>query len=122
MLNKTKQAGACCWSSCVLQVDECLRVVGHQRVFAVGDATDVKETKLGYLAKAQVLLMCSGVTALWHLRSQAGACGVQLLWHPARRFLACHRDFGDGKIEGRASCQASWWQLPQLLVRLYFML
>lgn len=37
-----------------VQVDQYLRVKGHQRVFAVGDATDVKETKLGYLAKAQV--------------------------------------------------------------------
>ncbi len=41
-----------------LQVDECLRVLGHDRLFAVGDATDVKETKLGYLAKAQV---CHGI-------------------------------------------------------------
>jgi hypothetical protein len=39
----------------LFQVDQYLRVVGHQRVFAVGDATDVRETKLGYLAKAQVL-------------------------------------------------------------------
>lgn len=40
-----------------LQVDEYLRVLGHDRLFAVGDATDVKETKLGYLAKAQVCAM-----------------------------------------------------------------
>jgi hypothetical protein len=40
---------------CTVQVDHHLRVIGHQRVFAVGDATDVPETKLGYLAKAQVL-------------------------------------------------------------------
>ena len=39
----------------LFQVDQHLRVVGRQRVFAVGDATDVPETKLGYLAKAQVL-------------------------------------------------------------------
>lgn len=39
----------------LFQVDQHLRVVGHQRVFAVGDATNVPETKLGYLAKAQVL-------------------------------------------------------------------
>lgn len=39
----------------LFQVDQYLRVVGRQRVFAVGDATDVPETKLGYLAKAQVL-------------------------------------------------------------------
>ena len=42
-------------SSYSYQVDQYLRVMGHQRVFAVGDATDVPETKLGYLAKAQVL-------------------------------------------------------------------
>ncbi len=36
------------------QVDEHLRVEGFRDVFAVGDATNVKETKLGYLAAAQV--------------------------------------------------------------------
>ena len=41
-------------SMCAMQVDEHLRVIGHDRIFAVGDATDVKETKLGYLAAAQV--------------------------------------------------------------------
>ena len=35
-------------------MDENLRVEGYSDVFAVGDATNVKETKLGYLAAAQV--------------------------------------------------------------------
>ncbi len=37
-----------------VQVDENLRVEGFSNVFAVGDATNVKETKLGYLAASQV--------------------------------------------------------------------
>ncbi len=41
-----------------MQVDEYLRVLGHENVFAVGDATDVPETKLGYLAQAQARAAC----------------------------------------------------------------
>ena len=37
-------------------MDEHLKVEGFNNVFAVGDATNVKETKLGYLAAAQVPL------------------------------------------------------------------
>ena len=48
------QAGRGCRLLQCVQVDENLRVEGFSNVFAVGDATNVKETKLGYLAAAQV--------------------------------------------------------------------
>lgn len=38
----------------VLQVNEHLQVKGLHNVYAIGDATDVKETKLGYLAAGHV--------------------------------------------------------------------
>lgn len=38
----------------LLQVTECLQVKGHPNIYALGDATDIKETKLGYLAAAHV--------------------------------------------------------------------
>ena len=38
----------------LIQVEDSLQVTGHSKIFAVGDATDVKEVKLGYLAAAQV--------------------------------------------------------------------
>ncbi|GAA0170355.1 oxidoreductase [Lithospermum erythrorhizon] len=41
-----------------LMVDEYMRVKGHRNIFAVGDITDVKEMKQGYLAQ-----MHSGVVA-----------------------------------------------------------
>lgn len=37
-----------------LQVNEFLQVEGQHNVFAIGDANNVKETKLGYLATVQV--------------------------------------------------------------------
>ena len=40
------------------QVGETLQVRGHPNIFAVGDATDVKEVKLGYLAAAHVRAAC----------------------------------------------------------------
>lgn len=53
-----KQTG-CCRDNCLiisLQVDPFLQVEGHANVFAIGDANNVKETKLGYLATMQVSL------------------------------------------------------------------
>lgn len=41
-----------------------LQVLGHSNIFAVGDATDVKETKLGYLASAQGQLVAKNIQAL----------------------------------------------------------
>lgn len=38
----------------LLQVTECLQVKGYPNIYALGDATDIKETKLGYLAAAHV--------------------------------------------------------------------
>ena len=51
-----------------MQVDENLRVEGFSNVFAVGDATNVKETKLGYLAAAQVSLALPRALVLLHKR------------------------------------------------------
>ena len=43
---------------------ETLQVIGHSNVFAVGDATDVKETKLGYLASMEGQLVGGNMKAL----------------------------------------------------------
>ena len=55
-----------------MQVDENLRVEGFSNVFAVGDATNVKETKLGYLAAAQVTLTLP--SGLVHVASELSLC------------------------------------------------
>ena len=41
-----------------LQVNEWLQVEGHTKLFAIGDANNVKETKLGYLATIQACCLC----------------------------------------------------------------
>ena len=50
----------CNWA----KVSDTLQVVGHSNIFAVGDATDVNETKLGYLAAAEGQLVGRNIRAL----------------------------------------------------------
>lgn len=46
------------------QVDQHLRVVGHPRLFALGDVTDVAEEKLAFLAAQQGNLVAGNLSAL----------------------------------------------------------
>jgi NADH dehydrogenase FAD-containing subunit len=46
------------------QVDAQLRVIGHPRLFALGDVTDVPEEKLAFLAKKQGDLVAGNITTL----------------------------------------------------------
>lgn len=72
-----------------IQVDQFLRVRGHQRVFAVGDATDVKETKLGYLAKAQGRLAALNVLALTAAAASAEPATLQAWeYHGGYEFIS----------------------------------
>ena len=48
------------------QVDEFLQVEGHDNVLAIGDANNVKETKLGYLATIQAQIAARNL--LDHIR------------------------------------------------------
>jgi NADH dehydrogenase FAD-containing subunit len=34
-------------ATCILQVNDKLQVAGHSTMYAIGDATDIKETKVG---------------------------------------------------------------------------
>ncbi|KAL8057900.1 hypothetical protein ABFX02_04G213600 [Erythranthe guttata] len=47
-----------------LKVDENFRVKGHTNVFAVGDITDVKESKQGYLAQKHALMAAKNLKVL----------------------------------------------------------
>mmetsp|Transcript_24199 Transcript_24199/g.52882 ORF Transcript_24199/g.52882 Transcript_24199/m.52882 type:complete len:364 (+) Transcript_24199:91-1182(+) len=47
-----------------VKVDPSLRVQGHKNLFAIGDITDVKEVKLGYLAQLHAELTAKNITAL----------------------------------------------------------
>lgn len=46
-----------------IKVNDKLQVVGHSNMFAVGDATDVKETKVGYLAGEHGKLVAANIQA-----------------------------------------------------------
>ena len=43
-----------------LQVDEYLKVKGHDNVYALGDVTDVPEEKMAYVAKLHADILFSG--------------------------------------------------------------
>lgn len=45
-------------------MDQHLRVVGHPRLFALGDVTDVPEEKLAFLAAQQGALVAGSLAAL----------------------------------------------------------
>ncbi|XP_051113643.1 uncharacterized protein LOC127239497 [Andrographis paniculata] len=47
-----------------LRVDENLRVKGHNNVFAIGDITDVKENKQGYLAQKHAMIAAKNLKLL----------------------------------------------------------
>jgi NADH dehydrogenase FAD-containing subunit len=57
----------------VVQVDPQLRVVGHPRLFALGDVTDVPEEKLAFLAKKQGDLVAGNITTLAAAAAAVGA-------------------------------------------------
>lgn len=47
-----------------LKVDDKLRVIGHEKIFAVGDITDVKEMKQGYIAQGHATLVAKNINLL----------------------------------------------------------
>ena len=57
------------------QVNDKLQVAGHHNVFAIGDATDIKEVKLGYLADMQASLAHNPQTFI--LQTDCGAHVMQ---------------------------------------------
>jgi NADH dehydrogenase FAD-containing subunit len=68
---------------CLLQVDPHLRVVGHPRLFALGDVTDVPEEKRAFLASQQGQLVAASIAAL----AKAHAAGGQAAADAAGRRL-----------------------------------
>ncbi|XP_027082938.1 uncharacterized protein [Coffea arabica] len=47
-----------------LKVDENLRIKGHKNIFAIGDITDIKEIKQGYLAQKHALIAAKNIKIL----------------------------------------------------------
>lgn len=80
-------AASCCL---LLQVDATLRVVGHPRLFALGDVTDVPEEKLAFLASQQGQLVAASIAALAAAHVAGGqaatdAAGKRLgRWRPSK--------------------------------------
>jgi NADH dehydrogenase FAD-containing subunit len=74
----------------LLQVDPQLRVVGHPRLFALGDVSDVREEKLAFLASQQGQLVAGSIAALAAAHAAGGqaaadAAGRRLgSWRPSR--------------------------------------
>ncbi len=60
-----------------LQVDKHLRVVGHPRLFALGDVTDVPEEKLAFLAAQQGGLVAANITTLVAAEAAGGDTALQ---------------------------------------------
>lgn len=79
--------GAVLWLCWCLQVDQHLRVVGHPRLFALGDVTDVQEEKLAFLAAQQATLVAANLTAL----AAAAAAGGEAAMQAAGSKLRCWR-------------------------------
>jgi NADH dehydrogenase FAD-containing subunit len=59
------------------QVTKRLQVVGHPRLFALGDVTDVPEEKLAFLAAQQGSLVADSIAALAAARAAGGAAAVE---------------------------------------------
>eukprot|EP00243_Klebsormidium_subtile_P013149 TRINITY_DN846_c0_g1_i2.p1 TRINITY_DN846_c0_g1~~TRINITY_DN846_c0_g1_i2.p1 ORF type:complete len:419 (+),score=66.90 TRINITY_DN846_c0_g1_i2:419-1675(+) len=61
-----------------IEVTECLQVKGYHNIYALGDATDIKETKLGYLAAAHARLTAMNLRR----RFRYGDAAEQQVWIP----------------------------------------
>eukprot|EP00775_Hariotina_reticulata_P002211 gene2211-2526_t len=84
-----------------IKVDQHLRVVGHPKLFAVGDVTDVKEEKLAFLAAKQGELVAASLHAL--LKAPANAAAPRLgIWKPSMgvpvMMVTLGRNYGVGRI------------------------
>eukprot|EP00243_Klebsormidium_subtile_P013150 TRINITY_DN846_c0_g1_i3.p1 TRINITY_DN846_c0_g1~~TRINITY_DN846_c0_g1_i3.p1 ORF type:complete len:122 (+),score=11.38 TRINITY_DN846_c0_g1_i3:379-744(+) len=70
-----------------IEVTECLQVKGYHNIYALGDATDIKETKLGYLAAAHARLTAMNLRR----RFRYGDAAEQQVWIPFGGFEVGYR-------------------------------
>ncbi|KAF3342083.1 apoptosis-inducing factor 2 isoform X1 [Carex littledalei] len=59
-----------------LKVDDKLRVIGHDKIFAIGDITNVKEMKLGYIAQEHATVVAKNINLLMKKGSEKESKGL----------------------------------------------
>lgn len=101
-----------------VKVDATLRVVGHPRLFALGDVTDVPEEKLAFLASQQGQLVAASIAALAAAHVAGGqaatdAAGKRLgRWRPSKGIAVMIVTLGRGYAVGRIGCLTLRGWLP----------
>ncbi|KAF6257738.1 type-II NADH dehydrogenase [Scenedesmus sp. NREL 46B-D3] len=104
-----------------IKVDHTLRVVGHPRLFALGDVTDVPEEKLAFLASQQGQLVAASIAALATAHASGGqaaanAAGRRLgSWRPSKGVAVMVVTLGRNYAVGRIGCLTLSGWLPTLI-------
>eukprot|EP00882_Tetradesmus_deserticola_P009638 GHRQ01010176.1.p2 GENE.GHRQ01010176.1~~GHRQ01010176.1.p2 ORF type:complete len:139 (+),score=64.21 GHRQ01010176.1:443-859(+) len=101
-----------------IKVDRQLRVIGHPRLFALGDVTDVPEQKLAFLAGMQGQLVAASMAALATAHASGGkaaadAAGRRLgSWRPSKGVEVMIVTLGRNYAVGRIACLSLSGWLP----------